>query len=300
MFFGTTVPEHRATTILDRYLDRGGNFLDTANNYAFWVPGGTGDESESVLGRWLARTDPPVVLATKLGARPRPGTASSDARQGLSAAAVRRQLAGSLQRLQRRSVDLLYLHIDDRSVPVSETQAVLADLLQEGTIRALGASNMTRDRLAERDQVNLQLVGRSNDAIQLRYSFLRPVPGWSFAPQVSLDDEIIGHAAEGATTITVYAALLNGSYVRTDRPVPEGYRHAGTEPGLRALRAVARRHGATANQVVLAWLLAQDPPLLPVLGVSSTEQLDEAIGAEQLRLGAGDLAELAAARSVTG
>jgi aryl-alcohol dehydrogenase-like predicted oxidoreductase len=295
MFFGTTVAEDRANAILDRYLERGGNFVDTANNYASWIDGGTGNESESLLGHWLARTDASVVLATKLGARPRPGT--SGAAQGLSAAAVRQQLDGSLQRLQRRSVDLLYLHIDDPSVPVRETQAVLADLLREGTIRAYGASNMTRDRLAERDQVNLELTGRPNDAIQMRYSFLTPVPGWSFGRQVSLNEEITEYAAGRGTTIAVYSALLNGSYVRADRAVPEGYRHGGTESQLAALRTVANRRGATANQVVLAWLLALEPPLLPVLGVSSIEQLDEAVDAEQLHLDADDLEELTAARS---
>lgn len=115
MYFGTTVDERHAFALLDHYVGNGGRLVDTANNYAFWAEGGTGNESEQVLGRWMAargnRDD--VVLATKLGARPRPGSHSLDDVEGLSAAAIRDQVQGSLRRLGTDQLDVLYAHIDD-------------------------------------------------------------------------------------------------------------------------------------------------------------------------------------------
>jgi aryl-alcohol dehydrogenase-like predicted oxidoreductase len=109
MYFGTTVPEQRACELLDHYVDAGGQLLDTANNYAFWVEGGCGDESELVLGRWLTSRGnrDQVLLASKIGARPRPGSRSLEDVQGLSAAAVREPVEGSLSRLGTDHLDRL-------------------------------------------------------------------------------------------------------------------------------------------------------------------------------------------------
>src|SRR4051812_35215959 len=116
MNFGTRVPEDAAFAVLDRFLERGGRFVDTANNYAFWEPGGHGGESERLLGRWLAsrgsRDD--IVLATKAGANPTvPGTGLETA-EGLAGPAIEQAIDASLQRLGTDHVDLYYAHVDDR------------------------------------------------------------------------------------------------------------------------------------------------------------------------------------------
>src|SRR6266540_2451182 len=151
MYFGSTVARETSYALLDGYAEAGGNFLDTANNYAYWVDGGSGDESETLVGRWLANRSARdhVVLATKVGARPRPGGTSLEDAQGLSARAVAEQVEGSLRRLGTDRIDLLYTHIHDPHTPVEETLRALTDLVQAGKVREIAASNLTRDQLAE-------------------------------------------------------------------------------------------------------------------------------------------------------
>ena len=296
MNFGTTTDEATAVAVLERFLERGGTFVDTANNYAVWNPGGTGNESEELLGRWFARTGrrDDVVLATKLGARPRPGATSIAQGLGLGAAAIRDQFAGSLRRLGLDSVELLYLHIDDAQADVTETQRALAELRAAGSISATGISNNTRERWDEREAVNAELGEPPFTAIQMRYSYLTPRPDADFGRQLLFDQALLDAAAARGTRALAYSPLLNGSITRPDRALPDSYQHEGTAGQLAALRTVADRHGANANQVVLQWLL--DQGIIPVLGVSSLAQLDEAFAALDLSFDDDDRETLTAAR----
>ena len=133
MFWGTRVPGETAHNLLDRAVDRGARFVDTANNYAFWQPGAVGDESETCLGEWIAsRGRDRIVLATKIGARPaRPGAGTDDA-LGLSRQAIFDQTADSLRRLRTDHVDLLYAHLDDPRVPMAETVGALQEVVDGG------------------------------------------------------------------------------------------------------------------------------------------------------------------------
>lgn len=296
MNFGTTTDEATSVAILERFLERGGNFVDTANNYAIWNPGGTGNESEELLGRWFARTGrrDEVVLATKLGARPRPGGTTSSEGLGLSAAAIHDQFTDSLGRLGTDHVELLYLHIDDPQADVAETQGALAELRAAGSIDTTGISNNSNDRLAEREAVNADLGEPPFAAIQMRYSYLTPRPNTDFGRQLLFDQPLLDAAAARGTRPLAYSPLLNGSITRADRELPESYQHDGTQGQLQALRSVAARHDANANQVVLAWLL--DQGIVPVLGVSSLAQLDEAFDALTLHLDRDDRETLSTAR----
>lgn len=288
--FGTTVDEKTSYAVLDRFTELGGTVIDTANNYSFWVDGGTGDESEDVIGRWLAdrRNRDQVVLATKGGARPAtPGTGLENA-EGLSGKAVRAAVEASLRRLGTDRVELYWAHIEDRATPLAETVAALADLVDGGKAGELGVSNhavwrVERARALAGDRPRFT-------HLQYRYSYLQPrldMPLPSSA-HVHVTPELLDYVrAEGELRLWAYSSLLAGGYTREDVEVPGAYDHPGTPPRLAALREVAGELGATVNQVVLAWLLDHDPAVLPVVGASRVTQIEEAMGALDLRLDAG-------------
>ncbi|WP_432065136.1 aldo/keto reductase [Streptomyces sp. C10-9-1] len=287
--FGTTVDEATSFAVLDRFAELGGTVIDTANNYAFWVDGGTGDESEAVIGRWMAerRNRDDLVVATKAGARPAvPGTGLENA-EGLSDKALRTAAEASLRRLGTDRVDLYWTHIEDRSVDLAETVAALAALVEAGKALELGVSNHAVWRV-ERARALAGDRPRYGH-LQYRYSYLQPrldMPLPSSA-HVHVTGELLDYVrTEGDLRLWVYSALLAGGYTRPDVEVPGAYDHPGTPPRLAALRTVADELGATVNQVVLAWLLDSDPPVLPVVGASGVAQVEEAMGALSLSLDA--------------
>ncbi|MEU6121556.1 aldo/keto reductase [Streptomyces sp. NPDC047123] len=278
--FGTAVDKETSFALLDRFAELGGTVLDTANNYAYWLDGATGDESETVLGAWLAdrgsRDD--VVLATKVGGRPTaPGLAATE---GLSEKAVRSAVEGSLRRLGTDRIDVYWTHLEDRSVPLAETVHALADLVDGGTVRELGVSNHAVWR-TERARALAGDRPRYTH-LQYRYSYLQPrldMPLPSSA-HVHVTGELLDYVrAEGDLRLWAYSPLLSGAYTRDDVELPAAYDHPGTPPRLAALREVAGELGVTVNQVVLAWLLDDDPRILPIVGVSRLSQVEEAMGA---------------------
>jgi aryl-alcohol dehydrogenase-like predicted oxidoreductase len=289
MHFGTAVDEDQAFAILDRFVDAGGTFIDTANTYAFWVPGGTGAESEELLGRWLASRGvrDRVVLATKVGALPDPpGAAWPQHAEGLSRKVVRDQAAASMRRLGTDHLDVYYAHIEDRRTPLEDTVDTFASLVTDGLIRVAGCSNHAAWRIAQARQIASAAGTPGFNCAQQRHTYLRPRPGADFGANPHISDELLDYAREEPDlTVLGYSVLLSGAYTRADRPLPEQYDHEGSRRQLKVLAEVADELGATPNQVVLAWLLRGDPPVLPVLGVSSVSQLDECLGALDLQLG---------------
>jgi aryl-alcohol dehydrogenase-like predicted oxidoreductase len=297
MFFGTTVDEAASFGLLDGYREAGGTFLDTANNYAFWVDGATGDESETVVGRWLADRGArdEVVLATKVGARPRPGSTSTADALGLSARAVAEQVEGSLRRLGTDHVDLLYTHIHDAGTPVEETLRALTDLVAAGKVREVAASNLTAPQLAAAMDASREHGLAAYQALQQRYSYLAPHPTADFGRQVVLDDAQRVYCADHGIVPLAYSALLGGAYTRDDRPLPPEYQTERTADQVTALRTVGADLGITPNAVVYAWLLAAG--IVPLVGVSRPEQLAEALSAEEATLPSYSLALLETVRN---
>lgn len=297
MNFGTRVDEATSFAILDRFREAGGTFLDTSNNYNQWLGGGDGGESEAVIGRWLrsrAAADE-MVIATKVGARTTvPGDPSRDNYEGLSAKAIRAASEGSLRRLGTERLDLYYAHIDDRSTPFEETLGAFATLAAEGTAGVIGCSNMATWRLAEARQVAIEHNWPPYTCVQKMHTYLWPRPG---AEQlVIVTDEVLDYAAaHPELTLVCYSPLFAGYYARRHQPpstatdyvstwrrleVPgTAWDHAASWRRLEALDEVAAEIGATPNQVVLAWMLASDAPLVPLTSASSVAQLDEILGA---------------------
>ncbi len=298
--FGTHVDERTSLALLDRFAERGGTFLDTANCYSFWVAGCDGGESERLLGRWLAARGnrDEIVLATKLGALP---TGAGDDwpanREGLSAPVIHRAARQSLRRLGTDRVDLLYAHVDDHATPLAETVAAFGDLVRDGLADQLGSSNQQLSRLAGSRELAAESGSAGYVALQQRHSYLRPAPGAHFDYQIALDDEQSAYAkARPDLTVLAYGPLLNGAYTNPAKALPPQYDHPAAHTQLAVLREVASELGATENQAVLAWMLAGETPVLPIIGVSTLAQLDEALDAVDLHLGPDHRAALDEAR----
>jgi aryl-alcohol dehydrogenase-like predicted oxidoreductase len=283
MNFGYRTDERTSWDILDRFVEAGGNFLDTANNYGQWH--GDAGESERVIGRWLRARGltGQVVVATKVGARTTvPGDPSPEHWQGLGAKAIREDAETSLKQLGVDRLDLFYAHIDDRETPQEETVDALAGLAERGTVGLLGASNHATWRI-ERARAMARAAGRpAYSCVQQRHSYLRAWPG---PRQVNLvSEELVDYAEAEGLTLLAYSPLLQGAYARPDQPPMPGYAHAGNQARLAVLREVAAELGATPNQVVLAWLMQGRPPMVPIVGASSVAQLDDTLGAVDVRL----------------
>ncbi|MFI0235506.1 aldo/keto reductase [Streptomyces sp. NPDC016845] len=293
MLFGTVTDEKTAFAILDRYVEAGGTFVDTSDNYAFWQTGSVGGESETVLGNWRRSRGigAEIVIATKLGAAPlAPGTGYVDNAEGLSAAAIQKAVAGSTARLGMERLDLLYAHIPDPKVELTETVREFGALVNEGRVGLLGVSNHWAWQV-ERARAIARAEGLPGyEVLQYQHSYLRhrvDTPS-----QLSPDGEL-GTAdgnllsmvrAEEDLTLVAYSPLLGGAYVRADKPLSAGHDHGSTQPRLAALREVAKSSGATVNQVVLAWMMGAPVPAIPLVGASSVAQIEESLAAVDLEL----------------
>ncbi|WP_405866834.1 MULTISPECIES: aldo/keto reductase [unclassified Streptomyces] len=303
MLFGSRTDEDTSFAVLDRYVEAGGNFIDTSDNYAFWEDGSQGGQSEELLGRWRRSRGigDEIFIATKLGARPlAPGTSFVDNPEGLSAKVIRESAERSRERLGVDKLDLLYAHIDDPTVPQRETVEGFAELVAEGTVGLLGVSNQAMWRVERARGIAAATGLPGYEVLQYAHSYLRPRTD---VPSDMFPDGSLGHAGpdlltylrtEPGLTLVAYSPLLKGAYVRPDR-LPSDYDHPGTPPRLAALHEVARETGATANQVVLAWQSGGDLPIVSLAGASSVAQLDENLAAVDLELTADQRSRLDAA-----
>lgn len=309
MLFGTVTDEATSMAILDRYADAGGTFVDTANNYAFWVNGTQGGESEELLGRWRRSrgVGDEIVIATKLGGRPNaPARARSRDIEGLGAKVIRESAERSRERLGVDRLDLLYAHCEDPSVPLGETVEAFGGLVAEGTVGLLGASNHWTWRV-ERARALAAAAGLPGyEVLQYHHTYLRQRTD---LPTLRSPDgdlgvtggDLLGYLREEPRlTLVAYSPLLGGAYVRPDKPLGIEFDHAGTPARRAALREVAADAGATVNQVVLAWLMGGDIPITPLVGASSVAQLEESLAAVDLELTADQRARLDAAGSESG
>ncbi len=311
MHFGTLTDERACYAILDQFVEAGGTFIDTANNYAFWNTGSQGGESEELLGRWRRSrgVGDEIIIATKLGGRPRhPGIDFADAKlsdfEGLSESSIRESAERSRDKLGVERLDLLYAHVEDPATPAAETVEALAELVRHGTVGLLGVSNHWIWRVERARSTAATLGLPSYEVLQYQYTYLRPrtdLPGlpWSAdgMPGYASGDLLSYLRAEPGLTLTAYSPLLSGAYTRSDRQLEQEFSHPGTAARRTALREVASQSGATPNQVVLAWMLGGDIPVIPIIGVSSVAQLNENLAAANLELTAEQRARLDSAGS---
>lgn len=291
MYFGTRTDEATSRHLLDHYLEAGGTFIDTANIYAHWIPGGNGGESEALLGRWMKerRNRQHLFLASKVGFQ-YPGV-----ERGLKVEQIEAECDKSLKRLGVETIDLYYAHVDDRNTPLEESLAAFDRLVQAGKVRFIGASNYLAWRLEKAGWVSQVNRWASFCCIQQRYTYLRVKHGGSTDPQVVVNDDLLDFCRSEGLTLLAYSALLGGAYTRPDRPTPEVYLGPDSDARLAVLKRVAEETGATPNQVILAWMMQGQPSILPLIAASTPAQLQENIEALQLQLSAKQLAQLTTA-----
>lgn len=280
--FGWTADEATSFRLLDVLLDAGLNAIDTADVYSAWAPGHSGGESETVIGNWLHRRGgrDKVVIATKVG------MAMGSGGQGLSKAWITQAVEDSLKRLQTDRIDLYQAHRDDEGVPLEETLRAFADLIQQGKVRAIGASNYTAPRLREALRTSERLGLPRYEALQPQYNLVERA-----AFEGDLRDVC---QAEGLGVISYYAlaaGFLSGKY-RSEADLAKSPRGGGVKKYLddrgrrvlRALDTVAERTAATPAQVAIAWVIAQPGVTAPIASATDLRQLDDLVKAAQLKL----------------
>jgi len=277
--FGWTADEKQSFAVLDAYAAAGGNFIDTADVYSAWVPGHAGGESETIIGRWMARRGnrDRMVIATKVGMFPDLG--------GLSAKTVRAAAQASLGRLQTDHIDLYYAHRDDPATPLEETLRAFDALVHEGKVRYVAASNFTEARLSEA----LATSGRLGLA---RYVALQP--HYNLVHRSEYEGGLAALCAREGLACFPYYALASGFLAGKYRPGSkvESARASGAakyldERGLRvlaALDAIAAERRTTVAAVALAWLSARPAVVAPIASARTPEQLEELLAFISMRL----------------
>jgi aryl-alcohol dehydrogenase-like predicted oxidoreductase len=294
MFMGTRTDEVTSFAILDRFVEAGGTFIDTANNYNAWI-GGHGRDSEDVIGRWLARRGvrDQVRIATKLGAAKKdPALPLSNTEptnyQGLGADTIRREAHESLRHLGVDHIDVLYGHVDDRETRIAETVGAFGALQIDGVVSITGISNVSVWRVVEAREEAIRRNIPPYGLVQQQYSYVHPAP--KIGRMNFVTPELLDYAASTGVdgrpplAVTAYSPLHQGALTRSDKPLWGGVDHPTTHARLRVLHEVARDIGATPNQVALAWMLGGEVPVIPVVGASSLAQLEETLGAAELDL----------------
>jgi aryl-alcohol dehydrogenase-like predicted oxidoreductase len=280
--FGWTVDEAMSFKLLDAFVGSGFNFIDTADVYSKWAPGNRGGESETLLGKWLKRPGnrKKVVLATKVGMEMGPN------KKGLSRSYIMLAVEDSLKRLQTDHIDLYQSHTDDPETPLEETFEAYARLIQQGKVRAIGASNFGAERLSRALEISRQGGYPSYQSLQ---------PLYNLYDRAEYETKLEPLCREkGLGVITYYSlasGFLTGKY-RSEKDMsksPRGQR-AGkylNERGRRILEAldrVAKERGSTPAAVSLAWLIARPGITAPIASATGLEQLQELMTAPNLEL----------------
>jgi aryl-alcohol dehydrogenase-like predicted oxidoreductase len=286
MYFGSRVDKETSYRIIDAFVEAGGNFLDTSNNYAFWIDGCLGDESENLLGKYFAdkgnRTR--MFLATKLGARMVKKADGSQVFEGASPVVIQQAIEGSLKRLKVDYVDLLYIHVDDRDTPLEESLEALDRVVRQGKARYIGMSNVTAWRFSEAAMISKTRGLHSFAALQTFYSYLRDRLDWTWN---CLTPEFIDMAKTRKNfNLLGYSPLLKGAYARGEfQPWDDQakrFNTADSRARLECVNRLAGELGATVNQLVLSYIMHTDPGIIPVFGASSPQQLKESLGALEI------------------
>ena len=287
--FGWSADHATSLRLLDRCVDLGINLIDTADMYSDWVPGHSGGESETIIGDWLKKSGKRdcVVIATKV--------AKLKSRAGLSPANIKAAVDDSLRRLRIERIDLYQAHEDDDSVPIEETLGAFSRLIEQGKVRAIGASNFTASRLAE-------ALAISKKHGLPRYETLQP--GYNLMDRADYEAELESLIRKENVAVVSYFSLakgfLTGKYrseadLSKSKARGSGVKEYLDDRGMRVLAeldAVSERNGATPSQVSLAWLMARPGITAPIASATSINQLDELAGAMTLALNGDDISAL--------
>ncbi|MCP1997508.1 aldo/keto reductase [Flavobacterium sp. HSC-61S13] len=293
--FGWTLDEKESFRMLDALVDNGLNFIDTANNYSYWVPQHRGGESEEIIGKWFkqSRKRNQIVLATKVGGQ------MGDGSKGLKAAYIRLSIEASLKRLQTDHIDLYQSHYDDLETGQEETMEVYNQLIREGKVRFIGASNLEPQRILTSNQ-----IARANNWAE----YISVQPLYNLYDRAKFENEYLPIVQEGNLAVMSYFALasgfLSGKY-RTEQDL-EGSKRKDmvkgylNERGLRildALEKVADQYQLSMATVATAWQINKPEITTPIVSATNSTQLKDIIKAMELKLTSEDRAVLDQASS---
>jgi aryl-alcohol dehydrogenase-like predicted oxidoreductase len=288
--FGWTADQAMSFKLLDGFLAAGFNFIDTADVYARWVPGNSGGESETIIGNWLKARGgrDKVIIATKFGMDMGPD------RKGLSRAYMMRSVEDSLRRLQTDYIDLYQSHRDDPDTPLEETLAAYQELIQQGKVRAIGASNYTAPRLAAALETSKRLGLPRYETLQPLYSLVER--GTFEGP---LEDVCLKENVSVIGFYSLASGFLTGKYrsAADTEGKARGSRVATymNEKGFRTLAAldeVAQAHKAKPGQIALAWLIARPSVAAPIVSATTLEQLAELVTVPEITLTPAEIAAI--------
>lgn len=287
--FGWTVKEQEGARLLDHFVDAGFNMVDTADVYSNWISGNRGGESETIIGKWLKQGGKRqrVLIATKLGLE-------MGGRKGLSRKYILSEVEESLSRLQTDYIDLYQSHTEDKETPQEETIEAYAELVKSGKVRAIGASNFRAETLREALDI-------SKNNGWPRYESLQP--HYNLYERSQFEGDLEAVCIENNIGVIPYFSLasgfLTGKY-RSEKDTTNRSRGSRVQQylnprGFRILAAldqVAKEYQATPAQVSLAWLLAKPAITAPIASATSTQQLNELLGATRFTLDSEAMAKL--------
>jgi aryl-alcohol dehydrogenase-like predicted oxidoreductase len=284
--FGWTADEPQSRAILDAYIGAGGDFVDTANSYL--VEHGA---SETIIGRWLADRGnrDEIVLATKVGGGKGPV-------RNLRPETIEREAHASLERLQTDRIDLYYAHFDDEETPLEESLRAFDALVRAGSVRHLGASNYTAERLTAALELQRANGLAEFTVLQPHYNLL----------EREFERTLLPVAEAWDLAVLPYYGLAKGFLTGKYRPGGEAVESARAEGArgylddrgaavLEALDEIAAAHGTTVAAVALAWLRAQPRVVAPIASARTTEQLEQILPAATLELTSTEVERLSAA-----
>ncbi|AWB94423.1 alcohol dehydrogenase [Agromyces badenianii] len=290
--FGWTADEAESFAVLDRFTAGGGDFIDTADGYSHWVPGNSGGESETIIGRWIAARGnrDELVIATKVSTHPQ--------FPGLSAANIAAAADASLQRLGTDRIDLYYAHFDDESVPLEETIGALSELVDAGKVRTIGISNYSPERIDEWFDVTAANGFHRPVALQPHYNLVErgfehglreraEREGLAVLPYFSLAKGFLAGTYRGEADVAAATSPRAGAAA--------AYLDARGQRVLAALDTIAAAHGVDVASVSLAWLRHQPTVLAPIASARTTSQLPALLASASLELAPEELAALDAA-----
>ena len=279
--FGWTIDEPTSFKLLDAFVDAGFNLIDTADVYSRWKEGNHGGESETIIGNWMKQRGnrDKVIIATKVG---------SDMGEGKSLKKnyIFKAVEDSLKRLQTDHIDLYQSHFDDLSTPVEETMDAYAELVKQGKVKAIGASNLSIERLK-------QSVEYSESKGLPRYETLQPL--YNLYDREGFEKELQPFSLQNNIGVINYYSLasgfLTGKY-RSENDLSKSARGGGVKKYLndrgfkilQALDEVAKRYNTKPATISLAWLMAQPAIAAPIASATNTEQLNDLIASANLKL----------------
>jgi aryl-alcohol dehydrogenase-like predicted oxidoreductase len=285
MYFGSKVDERTSFRLMDLYQEHGGNFLDSANKYASWLPGHKGGDSEMLIGRWLKQKGraADLVIATKVG------FPYGDIPRSLKKEIIISECELSLRRLGVECIDLYFAHAYDSDTPVEESMEAFYQLKKAGKIRYVGASNYMAWRLEEANSQAALKDWEGFSCLQQRHTYMEPSIRTAFGNQQVLTPGQVDLCQAREISLMAYSPLLGGIYGKHDVALPIQYQSLLNEQKMASLRALTFKTPFTANQLVLSWMLHSSPQVIPLVTGSNEKQLNENLEAASISLTSEDM-----------